>query len=192
MVSLNDVKRFELRTVMRGGQAAEQVRAFNGHTMAAVCSQGGLLLTLTEEDPTVVVAAAEVSSGGEAMTNEVASSISAVHFAVHGTQPEALDGESGILAKGLNRMTRNHISLCKEFGEEGESGEIPRNSSVFIWVDIHRAIREGGARVPTGLGAVPKRLSPPAPAPPPLAAPPHPLPARRTLPWDTLLPCSQR
>ena len=48
-----------------------------------------------------------------------------------------------MLARGLHRMSRNFIALCKEFSEEEVSSEMPRNCSVFIWVDVHRAIKEG-------------------------------------------------
>ena len=126
VIMLNDAKRFEHRSITISGVDDEQVRACDGHTMKIVTAKLGRLLVLD----------GQVVEGDQDTTP-------AVHWAVHGTFPAALDGPTGVIKRGLHRMKRNFVSLCKEFGEEEHASEMPRNCAVFIWVDVHRAIREG-------------------------------------------------
>ena len=63
---------------------------------------------------------------------------------MHGTYLEALKGETGALQKGLSRMKRNHVHLASGLlGEDGVISGMRHDCSVYIWVDVHRAIQSG-------------------------------------------------
>lgn len=73
-----------------------------------------------------------------------AKTVVAVQYAVHGTCSEMLGGEKGIERVGLHKGKRAHIPLAKSVGEPGIRTGLRRDCSVYVWVDVHRAIREGG------------------------------------------------
>ena len=61
--------------------------------------------------------------------------------AVHGSYVKHVDA---ILEQGLSRMGRHHVHLAKGLlGEEGVVSGMRRNAEVFIWVNVHEAIKGG-------------------------------------------------
>ena len=55
-----------------------------------------------------------------------------------------MEHEQDILEQGLSRMGRHHVHLVKELpGEKGVISGMRRNAEVFIWVNVHEAIKGG-------------------------------------------------
>ena len=126
VIRLNDKQRFQLRDSATNGTPVTYVRATQGHTLAVTAV--GRVLTLSQNE-------------AEGAMDKVA----AVQFAVHGTYTTALEGADGILAKGLSCMGRRHIHLAKGLlGEKGVISGMRRDCSAYIWIDVHRAIKEVG------------------------------------------------
>jgi RNA:NAD 2'-phosphotransferase (TPT1/KptA family) len=131
VVDLNDKRRYELRDTVVGKQTFTHVRALQGHSMRKVNALGRRLSL----DP-------KADHGTDADGNPT---VAAVPFAVHGTFADALDGEEGITKKGLHRMGRNQIHLAKGLlGDEDVVSGMRHDCEIFIWVDVHRAMRDGG------------------------------------------------
>ena len=90
-----------------------QIRAAQGHDMPGVGVQQGEPLTL-ETAPEV---------------------------AVHGSYMEHVHA---ITKQGLSRMGRHHVHLAKGLlGEKGVISGMRRNAELFIWVNVHAAIKGG-------------------------------------------------
>ena len=134
VVTLNDKKRYEVRdTDGADGTVTTHVRACQGHTIKRIRALGKLLSLDAHAD------------GG--FTADGVPTVVAVPFAVHGTFEAALEGEEGILRRGLHKMARNQIHLTKGLhGEEAVISGMRRDCSVYIWVDVYRAMSEGGLR----------------------------------------------
>ena len=113
MVELNDKKRFEMRRREDGGEV--QIRAAQGHTMSDVGKQVGEMMN--------------------------AAAIKRVPFAVHGTYSKYL---KDITARGLHHMQRHHIHLAPGLlGEASVTSGMRHDCSVYIWVDVARAVEAG-------------------------------------------------
>jgi len=73
---------------------------------------------------------------GEPLTLETAPEV-----AVHGSY---MEHEQDILEQGLSRMGRHHVHLVKELpGEKGVISGMRRNAELFVWVNVHEAIKGG-------------------------------------------------
>jgi 2'-phosphotransferase len=73
---------------------------------------------------------------GEPLTLETAPEV-----AVHGSYVEHVQA---ILEQGLSRMGRHHVHLAKGlFGEKGVISGMRPNAEVFVWVNVHEAIKGG-------------------------------------------------
>ena len=73
---------------------------------------------------------------GEALTLETAPEV-----AVHGSYVEHVHA---ILEQGLSRNGRHHVHLAKGLlGEKGVVSGMRRNAELFVWVDVHKAIKGG-------------------------------------------------
>ena len=73
---------------------------------------------------------------GEPLTLETAPEV-----AVHGSYVKHVQA---ILEQGLSRMGRHHVHLAKGLlGEKGVVSGMRRNAEVFIWVNVHEAIKGG-------------------------------------------------
>jgi len=73
---------------------------------------------------------------GESLTLETAPEV-----AVHGSYVKHVQA---ILEQGLSRMGRHHVHLAKGLlGEKGVVSGVRRNAEVFIWVNVHEAIKGG-------------------------------------------------
>ena len=124
LVNSAPTKRFELRF----DTPLPMIRAIDGHTMKDVAKGHGLRLVVEKD---------EVQQGESTV---------ACPFAIHCTYLEALDGENGILKRGLSAMSRNYVHLVKSVaGDEGRPSELRADCSAFIWLDVLAAIREGCA-----------------------------------------------
>ena len=90
-----------------------QIRAAQGHSMHGVGEKQGEPLTL----------------------------LTAPEVAVHGSYVKHVQA---ILEQGLSRMDRHHVHLAKGLlGEEGVISGMRRNAEIFIWIDVHDAIKAG-------------------------------------------------
>jgi len=90
-----------------------QIRAAQGHDMPGVGEKQGEPLTL-ETAPEV---------------------------AIHGSFAKHVHA---ILEQGLSRMGRHHVHLAKGLpGEKGVVSGMRRNAEVFVWVEVHAAIKGG-------------------------------------------------
>ena len=117
-IELNDKKRYEMRETVLAGSPMIYVRASQGHTMKSIKSDAvGKLLTL---DPKAI------AKGTDADGIEV---VEAQPYAVHGTFAEALDGETGILKKGLHRTTATR-SICRRASSASRSSSLGCDATV--------------------------------------------------------------
>ena len=90
-----------------------QIRAAQGHAMPGIGERQGEPLTLSTSPD----------------------------LAVHGSYSEHAQA---ILEQGLSRMDRHHIHLAKGLlGEKGVISGMRRSAELFIWVNVHEAIRGG-------------------------------------------------
>jgi 2'-phosphotransferase len=90
-----------------------QIRATQGHDMPGVGEKPGEPLTLKN----------------------------APKVAVHGSYVKHVQL---ILEQGLSRMERHHVHLAKGLlGEKGVISGMRSNAEVFIWVNVHEAIKDG-------------------------------------------------
>jgi RNA:NAD 2'-phosphotransferase (TPT1/KptA family) len=90
-----------------------QIRAAQGHSMTGIGEKQGEPLTLE----------------------------TAPEMAVHGSY---VKHAQAILEQGLSRMGRHHVHLAKGLlGEKGVISGMRRNAELFVWVNVHEAIKGG-------------------------------------------------
>ena len=63
----------------------------------------------------------------------------AAPLAVYGTYTEVLESEESPVKRGLRRGEQPFITLASSIGHSS----VPTDGSVFIWVDLHRAMVDG-------------------------------------------------
>lgn len=115
LVAACEKGRFELREAGVDGAPESLIRATQGHTIASGLDDDAMLTRLDE-------------------TSDVIE-------AVHGTSRGAWER---IRVDGLSRMRRRHVHLAKGLPGDGQvvSG-MRADSTVAVWVDVARGIREG-------------------------------------------------
>jgi 2'-phosphotransferase len=123
LVNTGEVRRFELSYTT----PIPRIRAYEGHTITTIPSltKPGVRLVVDEPD-------------------DGYTTLAAVEYALHGTYLEVLEGESGILKRGLSTMGRNVVHFGKGIrGEANIVSGMRADCTAYVWVNVHRAIRAG-------------------------------------------------